>query len=115
MARCAKTGLDEAAGKVYVVQRGKLCLVAEMPHFDLVFLKDYLVAEGYNDPLVQNGSVIFEAKYFYSQDAVKWVDLQAVEAELVSRAAKVRTVSSLLSTCQLCLPERLLSLSCPFS
>mmetsp|Transcript_3866 Transcript_3866/g.8287 ORF Transcript_3866/g.8287 Transcript_3866/m.8287 type:complete len:276 (+) Transcript_3866:155-982(+) len=56
--------------------------------------KDYLIAEGYNDPLLKNQSVVFEAKYFYSQDGVKWVDLQAVDAETAVRAGTIRSILS---------------------
>lgn len=56
--------------------------------------RDYLIAEGYNDPLVQNGGVLFSAKYYYSQDAVKWVDLQAVDESTAVRAAQIRSMLS---------------------
>lgn len=52
--------------------------------------KDYLVAEGYNDALLKDGAVVFEAKYYYSQDGVKWLDLQANEPDTSVRALKVR-------------------------
>lgn len=56
--------------------------------------KDYLVAEGYNEPLVQGGRVLFDAKYFYSQDGVKWVDLQAVDQQTAERASQIRSMLS---------------------
>ena len=40
-------------------------------------LQDYLIAEGANDPLLAvSGEVQADAKYYYSQDGVKWTDLQ---------------------------------------
>jgi hypothetical protein len=56
--------------------------------------QDYLVAEGYNDPIYKAGSVTFEAKYYYSQDGVKWVDLVAVNSETASKADKIRSILS---------------------
>lgn len=56
--------------------------------------KDYLIAEGYNEPLLgMGGEVQFDTKYYYSTDGVKWVDLQAIDSETALRAA---TVSSIL-------------------
>eukprot|EP00798_Chlamydomonas_sp_ICE-L_P025360 gene25360-11022_t len=54
--------------------------------------KDYLIAEGHNDALLHGSKVQFDAKYFYSQDGVKWVDLQAVDAETSKRASTIRTL-----------------------
>lgn len=53
--------------------------------------KDYLIAEGYNEALYKNGKIVFEAKYYYSQDAVKWVDLVAINSETSSKADKFKT------------------------
>mmetsp|Transcript_90 Transcript_90/g.138 ORF Transcript_90/g.138 Transcript_90/m.138 type:complete len:272 (-) Transcript_90:413-1228(-) len=54
--------------------------------------KDYLVAEGYNSALYKDGKVLFEAKYFFSQDGVKWLDLVAVNAETASKAEKIKSL-----------------------
>lgn len=57
--------------------------------------KDYLIAEGYNDGLLQGAHVNYsDAKYFYSLDGVKWVDLQAVDEVAAAHAAKLRTMLS---------------------
>lgn len=52
--------------------------------------KDYLVAEGYNSAVLKDGVVLFETKYYYSQDGVKWLDLQANEAATSARAFKIK-------------------------
>lgn len=54
--------------------------------------KDYLIAEGHNDALLTKTGVAFDARYFYSQDGVKWVDLQPVDEELRIRAIKLRDI-----------------------
>jgi len=55
--------------------------------------KDYLIAEGSNDPLLTvSGSVQSDAKYYYSLDGVKWVDLQAVDGETASRAGTIAAI-----------------------
>ena len=56
--------------------------------------QDYLIAEGYNNPVYSNGTVIFDAKYYYSQDGVRWVDLVAVDEETKSKAAKIKAILS---------------------
>eukprot|EP00967_Tisochrysis_lutea_P153275 scaffold302131_cov18-Tisochrysis_lutea.AAC.1 len=56
--------------------------------------QDYLVAEGYNNPIYSNGNVIFDAKYYYSQDGVRWVDLVAVDDETKSKAGKIQSILS---------------------
>ncbi|KAF5827522.1 radial spoke protein 9 [Dunaliella salina] len=56
--------------------------------------RDYLVAEGYNNPIYSNGNVIFDAKYYYSQDGVRWVDLVAVDDETKSKAGKIQSILS---------------------
>jgi len=53
-----------------------------------------LIAEGYNSPVYSNGSIIFDAKYYYSQDGVRWVDLVAVDDETKSKAAKIKATLS---------------------
>ncbi len=57
-------------------------------------MQDYLVAEGYNNPTYSNGSVIFDAKYYYSQDGVRWVDLVALDDETKSKAGKIKSILS---------------------
>lgn len=55
--------------------------------------KDYLIAEGYNEPLLGlGGEVQFDTKYYYSLDGVKWVDLQAIDSETALRASTVSTI-----------------------
>lgn len=55
--------------------------------------KDYLIAEGANEPLLGlGGEVQLDAKYFYSIDGVKWVDLQAVDSETSARAATIDSI-----------------------
>lgn len=55
--------------------------------------RDYLIAEGGNEPLVTlTGAVQADKKYFYSQDGVKWVDLQAIDTATAERSAKVTTI-----------------------
>jgi hypothetical protein len=54
-------------------------------------VQDYLIAEGYNEALYKDGKIIFEAKYYYSQDGVKWVDLVPIDAETGSKAEKFKT------------------------
>lgn len=56
--------------------------------------KDYLIAEGFNDPVLELKAVNFQAKYYYSQDGVKWNDLQAISLETDSRAARINGVLS---------------------
>ncbi len=52
-----------------------------------------MIAEGYNEPLVGlGGEVQFDSKYYYSQDAVKWVDLQAIDNDTTARAARVTSM-----------------------
>jgi radial spoke head protein 9 len=52
-----------------------------------------LIAEGSNDPLLTvSGSVQSDAKYYYSLDGVKWVDLQAVNGETASRAGTIAAI-----------------------
>jgi len=63
-------------------------------HHLLCYLQDYLIAEGYNSPVYSNGSIIFDAKYYYSQDGVRWVDLVAVDDETKSKAAKIKATLS---------------------
>lgn len=54
--------------------------------------RDYLVAEGHNDALLHEGSVLFDARYFYSQDGVKWDDFPSVPADIASRAGKIKSM-----------------------
>lgn len=55
--------------------------------------RDYLIAEGGNEPLINlTGAVQSDKKYFYSQDGVKWVDLQAIDSTTADRAAKVTSI-----------------------
>lgn len=57
------------------------------------FAQDYMVAEGYDDPLLGlGGAVQFDSKFYYSLDGVKWVDLQAVDEETAARAATVLSI-----------------------
>lgn len=56
--------------------------------------QDYLIAEGYNEALYKDGKIVFEAKYYYSQDGVKWVDLVPISAEKGSKAEKIKTALS---------------------
>ncbi|GAX85017.1 hypothetical protein CEUSTIGMA_g12438.t1 [Chlamydomonas eustigma] len=54
--------------------------------------KDYLLAEGSNEPLLTvDGHVQFDAKYYFSLDGVKWVDLQAIDQSTSQRAAQVKS------------------------
>ena len=55
--------------------------------------QDYLIAEGSNDPLLTvSGVVQSDAKYYYSLDGVKWVDLQAINGETASRAGTIVSI-----------------------
>jgi len=56
--------------------------------------KDYLIAEGYNDPIINTGVVSLQSHYYYSQDGVKWVDLLPVDAETALRAARIKETLS---------------------
>ncbi|KAJ9528246.1 hypothetical protein QJQ45_014228 [Haematococcus lacustris] len=56
--------------------------------------KDYLIAEGYNAPLYKDGAVLFESKYYYSQDGVKWIDLVAVDTQTASIAERIKAALS---------------------
>jgi radial spoke head protein 9 len=53
--------------------------------------KDYLIAEGSNDPTAKGVTVNLDAKYYYSQDCIKWLDLQPIDMETADRAARIRT------------------------
>lgn len=53
-----------------------------------------MIAEGYNKPRIVNGDIILDVKYYYSQDAVKWVDLAKVDPEVANHA---RSLSGRLS------------------
>ncbi len=57
-------------------------------------LQDYLVAEGHNDPLFKDGRVHWDAKYYFSQDGVKWADLVAIDSPTASKADKVKALLS---------------------
>lgn len=69
-------------------------LYAQMLGASFCTLQDYLIAEGYNEPFLKEGKVLFDAKYFYSQDGVKWVDLVAVDATTSSKAEKFKVALS---------------------
>ncbi|KAJ9528417.1 hypothetical protein QJQ45_020296 [Haematococcus lacustris] len=56
--------------------------------------QDYLIAEGYNAPLYKDGVVLFESKYYYSQDGVKWIDLVAVDTQTASIAERIKAALS---------------------
>jgi hypothetical protein len=49
------------------------------------------VAEGCNHAQIIDNSVHLEAKYYFSQDGVKWIDLPAVDAGVVKFAASLRS------------------------
>uniref|UniRef100_A0A7S0V3D7 Radial spoke head protein 9 homolog n=1 Tax=Polytomella parva TaxID=51329 RepID=A0A7S0V3D7_9CHLO len=52
--------------------------------------KDYLIAEGYNQAEIKDSYVSTETKYYYSQDGVRWSDLQSIDGDTSTRSAKIR-------------------------
>mmetsp|Transcript_76183 Transcript_76183/g.154405 ORF Transcript_76183/g.154405 Transcript_76183/m.154405 type:complete len:277 (+) Transcript_76183:132-962(+) len=55
--------------------------------------KDYLLAEGFNEPVLGiGGEVTYDSKFYFSVDAVKWVDLPAIDDETSKRAATIDSI-----------------------
>ncbi|GAQ84986.1 flagellar radial spoke protein [Klebsormidium nitens] len=54
--------------------------------------KDYLLAQGSSKaPFRMKNEFQFDTKYYYSQDGVKWLDLQPVSPETSERCARINT------------------------
>ncbi|KAK9824048.1 hypothetical protein WJX72_007337 [[Myrmecia] bisecta] len=53
--------------------------------------KDYLIAEGSNGAYVSDKRLVANNKYCFSQDAITWVDLEAIGEETASRAGSFTT------------------------
>lgn len=52
--------------------------------------KDYLISEGYNSATIKDGAVVYESKFFYSQDGARWSDLGPVDRETASRCTRIK-------------------------
>ena len=57
----------------------------------LASLQDYLIAEGSNGSYLYNNAVVSNNKFCFSQDGIKWVDLESVESVTAAKALSFNT------------------------
>ena len=56
--------------------------------------KDYFVAEGKGKAYYFDNKLVAETKFFYTQDCVKWLDLNTVDEETAKRCDTIHTTMS---------------------